>query len=424
MICYVFVLVLLFFLLIRIYKGLLNAPIIVFAIFVLNFIGLLLYNGNAFFYCLGILAFVVGIYISEFFFKGYKNKIFAKKSYFSRKKELQVTFALLLLFSFLGLLYYSKGIPVFSVNPDRVRFEQQNIPFFGFLYRINYWTLPYLVLVFLFLCERRKKNVFCKIVFVFFLLLTFFLNVLTGSKGAIIHYALLFLLYFSYMNKIKKGVHYVYLGVFCILSFFVILKMFQINSGVNSFKEAFFIFLYRITLGSAEGIHLIMTDFTEIFGYGFGWFSFIKPIYTFLGTLRIIEKGPLTMDTGNFIGIYYRGYDNLAPFTYTILAQGYLDFGKMGLVMYGFIFGFILHQNYIRIIRNKDNFRFVQFVTYDWLLIALASWGYIDGWITFAFIYIIFPMCLIRIFMIVLPSKISFKVLTKERFAYENKNRL
>ena len=396
-----------------IYKNLFNSGIIILMIFELNLLGLFLDKSLqlavSYYYLAAIYFFIFGI-ISKLFISKLKSirgiyKITKKSLNNNTHKYVQITLFVTFILIIFGSLYYSVGIPIFSNDPDNVRFEQQNIPGFGLLYRLIYWSIPTVLLILL-LINKEKKILSVKIIFPFIFIIALLLILLGGSKSAVLHFMLPFFLYWAYsVNKITIY-GYIKFYISFIISFFIIIYMFMINSGTSNIQKAFSIFIYRITLGAAEGLKLILTDYVKYNGLGYGWYTFIKPLYTFAGSFRLINKSVLTMDTGNYIGIYYRGPDNLAPFTYTILGQGYLDFGYLGMFAIAFIFGYLLYSIYLKIkqLNNKNYKLFSYYILFDWLLISLASWGYIDGWIFFAVIYVVLPILMIKLFYLIIPS--------------------
>lgn len=415
----------LFLILFLIYKKFFASGIIIYLIFILNFIGLIFYSEvdvrylhSVVYFFLGINLYVFGIIVSYLFsrlvikkhdnleYEGAGNKLPNEASY----KKLQIVFFLSVVFLIVGAFYYSRGAPVFSANPDYMRFKQQTIPFYGFVYRTIYWILPCISIMLLFFTDYYR-SLYLKYYSYVYILMVFLLINLTGSKGAVLHLIVLYGLYFSYKsnNKFSRRIKFMFVNslkylLIGIVSLYIVLSLTMINSGKDNISDAFSIILDRLTAGSAEGFAKITTDFVETHGFGKGWYTFIKPFYTMGGTLRLIPKNELTADTGSLVARVYRGDDNLAPLTFTIFGEGYLDFGLMGIIIYGFIFGFIMYLFFELARSNRNNFSYVIIVGIEWTLISLASWGYIDGWIVFALIYVVFLSSLVFVFHEILPS--------------------
>ncbi len=415
----------LFLVLLLIYKKFFTSGIIIYLIFVLNFIGLIFYSevdvrylySVVYFFC-GVNLYVFGIIVSYLFsslvIKKHDN---LKYSYAENRlsndalyKKLQIVLFLSVVFLIVGAFYYSRGAPVFSANPDYTRFKQQTIPFYGFVYRTIYWILPCVSIMLLFLADYYRSQYLKYYAYVYILMVFLLIN-LTGSKGAVLHLIVLYGLYFSYKssNRFSRRIKFVFVNSFkyllvAVISLYIVLSLTMINSGKDNISDAFFIILNRLTAGSAEGFAKITTDFVETHGFGKGWYTFVKPFYTMGGTLRLIPKNELTADTGSLVARVYRGDDNLAPLTFTIFGEGYLDFGLLGIIIYGFIFGFIIYLFFELARSNRNNFSYVFIVGVEWTLISLASWGYVDGWIVFALIYIIFLSLLVFVFSEILPS--------------------
>jgi len=308
-------------------------------------------------------------------------------------------------FLFIGSIYFISGVPMFSEDPDRVRFEQQNIPLMGFVFRIIYWVLPFLsVLNFHF--ERISVSNRSSRFSILFSVCVFVFCFLCGSKGAVIQFLLVHLMYLGYTgyNFLKLG-RIILLCFFGVLTFYFVLLATQYYSGAEDLNKASEILFVRLSQGSGEGYYKIVAEYTSVFGFGGGWYTFAKPLYTLGATLKITSKSILSVDSGTYIAAFFRGPYNLAPYTYTIFGQGYLDFGFSGSLLYAGSFGIFVNHINSSIQREINSIMKCFKIAFGWSLISLANWGYIDGWLAYSVLTLLFSLIVVVYF-----CKLSLKV--------------
>jgi len=314
----------------------------------------------------------------------YRKKPDRSAEVFIRRRAFRVV---LLAFFFLviAFAYYLNGVPMLSENPDLARFEQQNMPLGGVLFRVIYWVLPFFSILLMHVYKDDESRRYQRLFFILSLIAVF----LCGSKGALMQFILCHLIYFRYVGiNIFSTSRIVYLTV---VATFVVAGTIYLTakySESDDYMQAANILYSRVTTGAGEGFYIVATDYVPINGYGGGWFTFVKPVYTFGSTLRILPKNELSFDSGNYIGMHYRGIHNLAPYTYTIFGQGYLDFGFFGAVAFSSLFALVVSGVHFAILSEKNPVKKCFKISVGWSLISLANWGYLDGWFVYSFLMI------------------------------------
>lgn len=403
----IFTIVLSVVILLLLYKSLFSVPFLCNLVFIFNAIGTYNYIGidrlgkPFVLFIVGWITFICG---QLFFARKYRRHKF--KSEISDNPFAQIRLAKFsaIIFSvgflFIGLYYFSAGIPMFAKDPDLARFQQQNLPFFGMLFRVIYWVLPMFSVLLISLVKKHHTTKI-RLFSVVFCFISLILVIFCGSKGAILEFVLVHLMFFSYNGYRFFTPRRIIVLTLCIaIAIYILLMITARYSGSIDVEKAASIIFVRITTGAAEGFNNIVNYYTKQFGYGFGWFTFVKTFYTLGGTLRLVPKSKFTYDSGNFIALYFRGSNNLAPYTYTILGEGFLDFGIFGLVLYSLCFSWITSFVHFKLkskmaIYSKNR---VFLLAFGWSLVTLASWGYIDGWFVYSFLTLFGAWFLINTF--------------------------
>ncbi|MEJ2743342.1 MAG: hypothetical protein P8176_12890, partial [Gammaproteobacteria bacterium] len=311
----------------------------------------------------------------------------------------------------LSTFYFRNGIPAFAGDDaDYFRFQLQNKPGNGFLFRITYWMLAPATALLLELTARDTSRRFSTLCWLC-VLYAFSLTIFCGSKAAAVHF--IGLHYFWFIIRKKKArlklLPLLKLGTILTCSLLISAWLAasytgkSISSGIEQIGD-------RLTRGAGEGFYKALSNFIPEHGLGEGHYTFQKPLYTLGGTFRIIEKSDLTQDTGIVLAVPYRGPQNLACFTFTRPGLGYIDFGLTGAYLYSLIAGLGTALATFLALSAKPWVLSRCALIFTWAFTHLLDWGFIDGWIAYCFIYLLVLFCTIiilsrRKFTIFPPAK-------------------
>tara|TARA_A100001015_G_C15035262_1_gene735794 strand:- start:2239 stop:3381 length:1143 start_codon:yes stop_codon:yes gene_type:complete len=298
------------------------------------------------------------------------------------EKNLPILNAYLLAVIGIGYLFFLEGIPLLSENPDEQRFIQRKSPLIASSWRVLYFVFPVVAVIFLNKLELKNEPK----ISLFITLIIFIGLVLSGSKAAPLFTLIFIFLYYYYFKKfdllfaLPLIAFLISLGIF----FAIILTSFNMN---ESFYIATIALFGRMTLGAGEG-YLLAHEYVNSYGMGLGFFTILKPLYTLLGTFRLIPKSDYTEDSGVFIAYEYRGLENNASFTFTFPGLGYLEFGYLGMLFYTVVFAYFIGVFINSFYKDTNPISKLIKLFLIFNMWYLLDWGFIDGFIVFLLLYI------------------------------------
>lgn len=308
------------------------------------------------------------------------------------------------IFSVYGLFFFWGK----SGAADVERFLIRQIPMFGLMLRVIFFSLPALCVVVIYDYARVGIHP----IFLWLLcLITLVFCALSGSKQSALTAAGLFALAIFYGGYRLKIWHYVAMAgasmLIIALTLFVVMFLVGLHNPFAVIPQL----LYRATAGAAEGLYNIVDgSYAYYKGFGYGWYTLVKPIYTLGATLRFLGKGPLAGDSGYLISSFYRGPDLQTGYTYSIVGHGYLEGGIAGVVIICFLYGLVLA--FVDIKAGETSRLFTRYkafwVSTGWGLIILSDWGFFDGWLIYGFFNIVLVFVLLYLFeKLFMPVQLS-----------------
>jgi oligosaccharide repeat unit polymerase len=333
-----------------------------------------------------------------------KRKLFAK---FPEKGAL----AILIVFSLACFVFFNKFLPQFISNPrmfmnNRINILSGN----GYLLTLSSIGSPLFFLYFYFFRFKSKK-------YFFTLLYVFILNIgvatLKGSRGAVIEPIFLVLLSELLFNNVKINFGKIFkigFGVFVI--FFVVAKLGEIrqshyiNAATKSAIEKVTTEL-RNSFNHSEYLNVCVTSETELL-YGKTYLAaLVLPIPRKIWKGKPLGGGPYLKNIvkpGSY-DLNKRKYNS--SLTTGVLIESYLNFGFLGAIVFGFIYGRISKKlTYALFYKiNKPSVEVIMFFCY-FLLFFVFSFGEFLG----AFTRIINYILPFLIFGGVFSIKSKFKI--------------
>jgi oligosaccharide repeat unit polymerase len=260
-----------------------------------------------------------------------KRLSLARNDYFANKQFYETFWKVCFVLSFLftSLFFIKAGnIPMLASNPEIARVEAMKGS--GIIQRFSYLTLHFGVITY-FIIEYFKghKHINKKILILIIALV--FYNILTGPRSyALWTFILIYIVYQLLNYKKLKILHGILLLIF-------ILTLIAVIGGVRysglsdvNFSDTIIRFVNRIYMNPVNANRIVE-------------FFYNKPIETnsFLIEISVLLPG-YQPDLGtylkNLFGITFEGGGITVP----LPAEGYMNFGYIGVVLYSFIFVLVL----------------------------------------------------------------------------------
>ncbi len=298
------------------------------------------------------------------------------------EKNLPILNAYLLAVIAIGYLFFLEGIPLFSENPDEQRFIQRKSPLIASSWRVLYFVFPVVAVIFLNKLELKNEPK----ISLFITLIIFIGLVLSGSKAAPLFTLIFIFLYYYYFKKFDLLFALPLIAFLISLGIFSAIILTSLNMNESLYIATIALF-GRMTLGAGEG-YLLAHEYVNSYGMGLGFFTILKPLYTLLGTLRLIPKSDYTEDSGVFIAYEYRGLENNASFTFTFPGLGYLEFGYLGMLFYTVVFAYFIGVFINSFYKDTNPISKLIKLFLIFNMWYLLDWGFIDGFIVFLLLYI------------------------------------
>lgn len=378
---------------------------IVFSLFLLNSLVYLFFPG--YFDLMGVRLFEVPYHIKTyllillfllFFFIGGLNKyavnnVVDKRKVFAEFPKRGASI-ILMIFSLACFIFLKKFLPQFFSNPrffinNRINILSGN----GYLLTLSSIGSPLFFLYFYFFKFKSKK-------YLFVLLYVFILNIgiatLKGSRGAVIEPIFLVFLSELLFNNVKINFGKIFkigFGVFIIFS--VVAKLGQIrqshyiNAATKSIIEKVTTEL-RNSFNHSEYLNTCVTSETEML-YGRTYLAaLVLPIPRKIWPEKPLGGGPYLKNIvkpGSY-DLNKRKYNS--SLTTGILIESYLNFGFIGVIIFGFLYGRVSKKLTFALFykTNKASVEVIMFFCY-FLLFFVFSFGEFLGAFTRVINYIL-----------------------------------
>lgn len=343
--------------------------IIFISIFTLNIIGAIhFYNISGSSQTLdaivvGFISFFIGIFLGRWNVFKKKKSIFFSPTIIEikQKKTLQSNslFCICILFSisfFLScLLFFFKGIPLFSANDNELR-SSFGIGTYGLIRALGTWCpMACIFVFFISIINKKYKIVSLTVIGLTILLLAFY-----SFKGNIVWLAMMIFL----TNTIaKKKIEFVK-GIFLFLSTgIVILSIFSVWLSVDS-STALFYLIKRITQDQVDGLNYIIQKFIPLVGFYNGHHFSDE----FTNTFFSIYKDSFDIKLAS----YFYGKSVSWGIVQTLYGFLYIDYGFWGIIV-GFLILGVLVRKIENAFRNINELTIQSLCFYIYLVYILLK---------------------------------------------------
>ena len=326
---------------------------------------------------------------------------------YEQRLHRNVVYTLAVLFLIPSVLFVSYALRGLYLNADpsqNARFLLRQIPMFGLAFRIILISFPTLCI--LAWSVRKAINLENSVIYIL-VSITLVLGLLSGSKESAGLALVGFLLAVLYSGQRLSISRIVLLGAITVTV--LVLTLFAVASLAHTtVQDAFFLLVARATRGAAQGFYdLVNRSYTYFYGYGYGWYTFVKPFYTLAGTLRVLPKTDIVTDTGFLVSEYFRGPDLQTNFTLSIFGLGFLEGGRLGVIIVGAVFGAVVaivekrmqSDKYVGLLEKPF------WIATGWALCQLSDWGYFDGWIVYEYTSVVLVFVLYYLIIKVLSVR-------------------
>lgn len=354
-----------------------------------------------------ICIYILLLLIISIIFRNKKNKLKIENNqdktilYF-----INITIAMLLLsstymiYNFLHLISY--------LSFDLARFKIRELPFTGFLSRINYWWPLSVAPLIAWLSLTNYKNKKYKVAFIIILMI--FVEISSGSKAGIIWFMMVFYvssIYFSKRLFRKSNISFFKFLLYTLFGLAGLFGLFYLY-GDGTMESAISGLFHRITYGAIEGI-VFVENYVSKEGESFPDFTLVKPIILFLTTFRLLEKDYFVVDSGVFLARYFNRDNDNASYTFSWIGLGYLELGELGIYLYLIILIIILILIFHKINNSKNPLMISMYISILVLYSHFLDWGWIDGILVFASIYVFL------LYSLIIPLKGLLNLSSKRR---------
>lgn len=309
---------------------------------------------------------------------------------------------LILLFSSFYMLI-SFIFLISQVSFDDARFLIRELPFTGFLSRINYWW-PIALAPFIALYSTLKLYSKMKVFLIFLILVLAEFS--SGSKAGVVWLFLTFYLtniYFQLFFYGKSRQTFTTIGFYLVISLSLPLTLFY-AFGDGTLESAFSGFAHRLTYGAIEGIFFVK-EYVEGYGTSFPHFSIERPLILLFTTLRIFDKDYLTVDSGVYLARMFGRENDNASYTFSWLGLGYLELGYWGVVALFMILVVVIFLFFVAFSKLKSPIWIAFNVPFIVVCAHFLDWGWVDGIIVFATLYVITLFMIFAFFKLIEETK-------------------
>ena len=260
----------------------------------------------------------------------------------------RLSFVCIIFFSFVFFHYYVGGIPLFSEDVLTARFASTSSGFFGIPGRFNLFGTVYLT----FLCYAyfilKGRQYYPHFLFAISLLILSML--LKGSKGTLIHFMVCCLIcasvYIDKQQRRSSGLRFRYVVALVpvIVGSFIYISEVHIQSGTR-YTSVADIVLRRTFELSGRGYFNAVTTFVSQNGFGIGSNS-LNDLSVFFSRLLGAEQDAFyvseqvsAITTGSTLGVHY-----LVPQEINLFGYAYMEGSFILVIISGLMVGYLLRS--------------------------------------------------------------------------------